>query len=143
MQIKKELTNTCSFPEIWNDKDDSGRPMTEMGYMRSYLSHGTWFCDPFVVHSHLNTQNRAKELDMVNNAIMEAFPSLEELERFCKEHGQGTSEPTEWNLYCTGIHCHYWIRVIIRERDYNLYVHAYVIPSESNLRSERSGGGNA
>ena len=42
-----------------------------------------------------------------------------------KRYAEITSEPTEFNLYGeTGL-LYVWLRLITRERDYNLYCHFY------------------
>lgn len=126
LDIKTDLTNTCSFLSVFSNTDDTRHPATEMGYMRADLNHGRWFYMPFVVHEALNEHHRAGELMEVTDALVEEFQTLDALAEFCKEHAEKTSDPAEWNLYYTGSTCYFWIRVITREQDYNFFVHAYV-----------------
>lgn len=48
----------------------------------------------------------------------------------CRVYAEPTSDPTECNLYCDTERFHVWLRLIIRKRDYNLYVHFYVKENE-------------
>ena len=52
--------------------------------------------------------------------------SLEAMRKMCRVYAAPTSERTEFNLFCDTDHFHVWLRLITRERDYNLYVHFYV-----------------
>jgi len=54
------------------------------------------------------------------------FENLDMLRFFCKENAAPTSERTEFNLYSETEHFFIWLRMITRERDYNLYVSFYM-----------------
>lgn len=56
------------------------------------------------------------------------FTTLASLTRMCRSCAQPSSEPTEFDLYTQTEHFYLWLRLITRERDYNLYVHFYLKP---------------
>ena len=72
------------------------------------------------------------EIDQFTHALfsLPEMASLETMRRMCRVYAEPTSDPTEFNLYCNTKHFHVWLRLIIRERDYNLYVHFYVIENK-------------
>ena len=47
------------------------------------------------------------------------------MRRACKLYAEPTEEQTEYNLYSEAEHLYIWLRLITRERDYNLYVYFY------------------
>ena len=53
------------------------------------------------------------------------FKTLRSMKRACKLYGEPTKENTEYNLYSETEHLYIWLRLITRERDYNLYVYFY------------------
>ena len=53
------------------------------------------------------------------------FKTLWAMERMCRLYAQPTKEPTEFNLYAETAHFHVWLRLITRERDYNLYTYFF------------------
>ena len=69
-----------------------------------------------------------QEIDGFQNTLMELpeFRSLRSMTRMCRIYAQQTSEKSEFNLYSETEHFHIWLRMITRERDYNLYVYYYL-----------------
>ena len=61
-----------------------------------------------------------------------ALPSEENIEYtdllfdVCKLYAQRTSERSVYHLYSRTEHFNVWLRMITRERDYNLYVNYYL-----------------
>ena len=53
------------------------------------------------------------------------FKPLRAMEQMCRLYAQPTNEPTEFNLYAETAHFHIWLRLITRERDYNLYTYFF------------------
>ena len=53
------------------------------------------------------------------------FKTLWAMERMCRLYAQPTKEPTEFNLYAETAHFQIWLRLITRERDYNLYTYFF------------------
>lgn len=120
------LSRYCDFSDAWKDRTPCGHSAREMGYTRSDFSGRKWWTSPFPLNRELETPERAKELDDVTSMLMEAFPSLNALGDFCELFAEDLRRDNEYNLYYKGRYASYWIRVIIRKRDYNLYVHSIV-----------------
>jgi hypothetical protein len=68
------------------------------------------------------------EINDFSDSLMKLpeFENLDTLRFFCKENAAPTSERTEFNLYSETEHFYIWLRMITRERDYNLYVSFYM-----------------
>jgi hypothetical protein len=124
--IIKNLSRYCNFADTFKHNDETRHPVSEMGYIRGDHDGRQWWTNPFTIHPELNTPERARELDAVCDAFVDTFPNLRSLEAFCIENAEDLRHDNEYNLYYEGSECNYWIRVIIRQRDYNLYIHAYV-----------------
>lgn len=68
-----------------------------------------------------------QEIEQFHNAIfsMPEFETLDTMRQLCAS-AQRISDPTEFNLFSETEHFHIWLRLITRQRDYNLYVHFYL-----------------
>ena len=67
-------------------------------------------------------QELVKEIDAFHNALfqMPEMKSLDTMRLLCID-AQPTSDSTEYNLYSETEHFHIWLRLITRNKDYNLY----------------------
>ena len=126
------LKPLSSFDQIYLDatEDQMGRksPRTELAYSRSDYDGHKWWTNWFTAREELKTPERAKEIDQFMESLF-ALPemaSLETMRQMCRFYAEPTAEPTEFNLYCETDHFHVWLRLVTRQRDYNLYVHFYV-----------------
>lgn len=125
------LTPVCSFEPIFKDKDtdDEKRqsPKREFAYSRSDHDGYRWWTQWFTLRKGLKTPAIVQEIDQFIEALfyLPEMASLRTLSRMCQCHAERTSDPTEFNLYCETDLLYIWLRPIIRERDYNLYVHFY------------------
>ena len=130
------LKPLCSFDQIYLDatEDQMGRksPRTELAYSRSDYDGRKWWTTWFTVHEGLKTPERVMEIDQFMGALftLPEMASLNTLRQMCRVYAEPTSDPTECNLYCDTERFHVWLRLIIRKRDYNLYVHFYVKENE-------------
>lgn len=126
IDIKNRLTNTCPFPQIFKDKDEGRHPKSEMGYFRADFDGHKWWNTVWPVHEDMQQPELIAEFDSIFNAFVDTFPTLADLEKYCQEHLTPTSDPTEYNAFLDldgpGV---YWLRLITRKRDYNLYLHCY------------------
>lgn len=123
--IRNDLTAECSFAHAWDKLDYTNHSPYEMGYIRAYHNFGGWSESWFNLHPMLITKERWNELFAVASALTKAFPTLTSLECFCSMIAEGRDG--EYNLYYTGTEASYWIRVIPRPGDYNLYIHSIVL----------------
>ena len=126
MNIKEKLTGVCPFSHIWQDKGEYGRPKCELAYFRCDHDGYGWWNTVWPVNKDLESSELVAEFDSVLNAFYEAFPSREAMERFCMQNLEPVSNPTEYNAYLDlGGPGYYWLRMITRKGDYNLYLHCY------------------
>lgn len=130
------IKSICPFDQIYleTSKDELGHksPRTEVAYSRSDYDGQRWWTTWFTAREELKTQERIKEIDLFMESLF-ALPemaSLETMHKMCRVYAAPTSERTEFNLFCDTDHFHVWLRLITRERDYNLYVHFYVDESK-------------
>ena len=61
------------------------------------------------------------------------FHTLWDMRRMCGLFAARTSEKTEFNLYSETDNFYIWLRLITRERDYNLYVYYYLKNGTQNM----------
>jgi len=122
--LRKELKKACPFTHIFEDKDPGGRPKSEMGYFRCDYDGYRWWNTAWPVNNDIETPELIEEFDSVYSDFMETFPSLKDLEKYCMQL-EPTSDRTEYNTYLSRKHGWYWLRIITRKGDYNLYLHCY------------------
>lgn len=77
------------------------------------------------------TKEIGVEIDHVYEALTakDALKDLSALKEFCEAHPEACADQqfrSEYNFYLEGEHCNFWIRLITREQDYNLYLNAFV-----------------
>lgn len=123
MKFTDRLTNENPCPEAWQHKGENGYPISEMGYLRCDHDGCQWWSTAWPVNRALETPELIAELDGVFAGFRKAFRSREAMARWCREHAQPTSDPTEFNAWYEGRHGVFWLRMITRTGDYNLYLH--------------------
>ena len=124
MNIKENLTNTCPFPAVFTDKGSDGRPKAELAYYRCDYDGCRWWNTLWPVNVEHETEELVEEFDAVYDAFIEAFPTLSDLKDYCFQAFLPTNDPTEFNAFLDfGGPGWYWLRIITREHDYNLYLH--------------------
>ena len=123
--IKSHLKKACPFTHVYDDKGPDGRPASEIGYIRADFDGYRWWSSSWAVHPDLETPQILREFDAVCKAFFEAFPSLEALKEYCEKKTAQTPDPTEFNAYLNLEYGYYWLRMITREKDYNLYLRCY------------------
>lgn len=123
--MKERLLRQCPFPWVWENADRYGYPECELGYFRADYDGCRWWNTFWPVNGALRTEALVREFDGLMDQFRRGFPDLAALRRFFRENGEPTSDPTEFNMYLEGEHGNYWFRVILRQGDYNLYLHAF------------------
>ena len=129
------LVSTCGFKEVFDQPrravwgHPNGFPMSELCYVRAdhngYRWHNTWTdCqdkpdDPTLL----------RELDDFYNSLIELpeFKNLSALRKACRCYAEQPEidDPNTYHLFAETLHFHVWLRLITRERDYNLYGHFF------------------
>lgn len=81
-----------------------------------------------------------QEIDAFQSQLLALpeFKTLRAMEQMCRLYAQPTNEPTEFNLYAETAHFHIWLRLITRERDYNLYT--YFSQNNPVVQTQKAGG---
>lgn len=123
-----KLSRYCDFTDAWKDRTPQGHTVSEMGYTRSDYDGHRWWTSAFPLNSTLSTLERSKEIDSVTDYMIRCFPTLNDLGMFCELFAEDLRRDNEYNVYYKGHYANYWMRCIIRNKDYNLYVHA-IIPT--------------
>lgn len=107
-------------------------------HIRADCTRGKWWNTIWPHHDELATPEIRKEIDTVYDTLTSpgAFPDLTVLTAFCMSHPEAKvaeHRSDEFNFYLNGELCCFWLRCIIRDRDYNMYLHAF-LRSESAYR---------
>ena len=136
-QIKKpqavKLTPACAFTEIFSGAQKtlplSGAryPASLVAYSRSDYDGWRWWTTWFPDEEMRPAPELGLEIDAFQSQLLALpeFKTLWAMERMCRLYAQPTKEPTEFNLYAETAHFHVWLRLITRERDYNLYTYFF------------------
>ena len=133
--ILKRLKTECFFPHVfeeweWPENSWDRIPRKKIGHIRADY-RGRWWNTVWPCHPELATKEISAEIDRVYEALTakNALKDLSTLTEFCKAHPEACADRqfrSEYNFYLEGKHCNFWIRLITRERDYNLYLNAFV-----------------
>lgn len=129
------LVPTCGFQDVFEQPrravcgHPSGFPMSELCYVRAdhngYRWYNTWeHCQDMPKDIAL-----FREIDGFYDALiaLPEFKNLHTLRKMCRSCAEQVAEedPNTFNLYAETEHFYIWLRLITRERDYNLYCHYY------------------
>lgn len=133
--ILTKLESRCSFLEPFSvsERSENGigfYPSGKIGHIRADHDGWRWWNTIWPCHDELATPEMKREIDAVYEALTakDAFCDLTALTRFCESHPEARvgDSGTEYNFYLEGLLCDYWLRLITRRRDYNMYLNAYV-----------------
>ena len=132
--ILAHLTTECPFSEVFQDTEKmedsfSAVPRLKIGHIRADYNR-QWWNTVWPCHKELVTGEIAHEIDEVYAALTakDALADLDTLTRFCQSHPEACVDSQfkqEYNFYLEGAACNFWIRLITRPRDYNLYLNAF------------------
>jgi len=133
-EILKRLTDECPFSSIFEDTETREEelfsyPRSKIGHIRADYDGYRWWNTVWPYHNELATMEMRREIDDTYDALTakDALRDLAALRRFCVSHPDsrvGSSE-TEYSFYLERELCNYWLRLITRKGDYNLYLNAY------------------
>ena len=110
--------------------------------MRADHDGHSWWSTYWPTHPELMTNARKREFNAVAGYLLEVAlkKGMPDIAAICKAHPQTVvGDPThgEYNFFVEGNESAYWVRLIMRPRDYNLYLHGYVKPSKNGgVRNE-------
>lgn len=128
--ILGKLTTICPFPEVYEGVDTTDEPRRKIGHIRADYDNYRWWNTVWPSHWELATDEIKSEMDRTYEALTagDALHNLDTLRRFCWAHpeaGTGRTTDDEFDFYLVGEACDFWVRLITREKDYNLYLSAY------------------
>lgn len=134
--ILDRLRTECSFSEVFQDTEKADGsviavPRGKIGHIRADHDGRRWWNTVWPCHPELATPEIAAEIDQVYEALIadDALADFDTLVRFCHDHPEARVRPTEdqeYNFYLEGTLCDFWIRLITRWRDYNMYLNAFI-----------------
>ncbi len=138
--ILDKLKTVCPFPKVFEDMDDDdgsgqGTPRRKIGHIRANNDNYRWWNTTWPSHWELATAEVKAEIEHTYDALTakEALHDLNALRQFCWSHPEAQSSPEtddEFNFYLTGKFCDFWVRLITRDKDYNMYLSAYAKEAE-------------
>ena len=133
--ILNQLKTECSFSEVFEDTERMEGsfldvPRRKIGHIRADHDGHRWWSTAWPTHRELCTGEISAEIDRVYNALTarDALADFDTLVQFCHAHPDACVYPTEdqeYNFYLEGERCNFWIRLITRWRDYNMYLNAF------------------
>lgn len=138
--IINALEVNCPFPDVFEENEAAegfvGRYRRKLVHIRADYDGHKWWNTVWPCHDELATPEIRCEVDAVYEALTskEVFADLETLRSFCSEFPQALANGTatdEYNFYLESVHCGYWLRCITRNKDYNLYLHAFLLSDPS------------
>jgi len=99
----------------------------QVAYSRSDYDGWRWWTTWFPDEEMRPAPEFGLEIDAFQSQLLALpeFKTLWAMERMCRLYAQPTKEPTEFNLYAETAHFQIWLRLITRERDYNLYTYFF------------------
>lgn len=129
------MQSKCFFPEVFEETEQAEgcsfpQPRRKIGHIRADYDGYRWFSTPWPCHKELATPEICKEIDRVYEALTakNALKDLQTLRQFCAAHMEACvceQYHDEFSFFLKGKTCYFWIRLITRENDYNLYLNAY------------------
>lgn len=138
--ILSQLLIKCPFPEVFEDAETvEGCSFPELrrkiGHIRADYDGWRWYNTVWPCHEALATKEVCKEIDHVYEALTapEALKNFGVLQKFCADHMDACISKEygdEFCFYYVGTLCAFWIRLITREKDYNMYLNAYIKENE-------------
>lgn len=138
--ILGRLKMVCPFPEVYEDLDMSdgpgkGAPRRKIGHIRADYNGYRWWSTVWSSHADLATAEIKAEIDSTYDALTapDALANLNTLRRFCWYHPEAQHNPEvddDFDFYLVGKTCDFWVRLITRDKDYNMYLSAYVKAGE-------------
>lgn len=142
--ILGRLTTVCPFPKAFEDVDDAegpgqGSPRRKIGHLRGDYDGYRWWSTVWPSHWEMATPEVKAEMGQTYETLIAegALHNLDALRWFCWAHPEAQANKSaddEFNFYLVGETCDFWVRLITREKDYNMYLNAFA--KASNQEAE-------
>lgn len=134
--ILDRLLTECPFPRVFYDMEKRPGevmpvPRMKIGHIRADHDGCRWWATSWPCHPKLTTLEMCAEIDRVYEALTaeNALADLNVLIEFCRRHPEACADQEyrqEYEFFLVGEACDFWIRLLTRPRDYNLYLNAFV-----------------
>lgn len=141
-KILSALVTQCPFPEVFEDTElHEGYSIPilrrKVGHIRADYDGYRWWNTVWPCHNELLTEEISHEIDAVYTALTatDGLKDLDTLCHYCHQHMEACVSQEfsdEFNFYLTGVYCDFWIRLITRKGDYNIYLYAFAKKQEEN-----------
>lgn len=135
---KFSLATTCSFKQVWEDKElcpdalsSLPYPVKEIAYIRGDHDGHRWWTTAQPVHPSKMTSDIGKEVDALVGDIIETEPickGIRGIWEFARPFPEAISKDgsrNRYNFYLEGECANYWVQFLDLPRDYNLYIHIF------------------
>ena len=129
--ILSKLLTECPFSEVFEDTEKVEGcsfpvPRRKIGHIRADYDGWRWYNTVWPCHKALATPEVCTEIDRVYDALIApgALKDLAALRKFCADHMDACISKEygdEFSFYYVGERCNFWIRLITRKGDYNMY----------------------
>ncbi len=133
--ILGKLKMVCPFPEVFEDLEPDGTPhegdpRRKIGHIRADYDKYRWWNTVWPSHWDLATDEVKTEMGRTYDALTasDALCDLNALRHFCWLHPEAQVRPEvddDFNFYLVGETCDFWVRLITRNKDYNMYLNVY------------------
>ena len=133
--ILERLKTEYPFPKVFEEWEHPERswidiPRRKIGHIRADHDGYRWWNTAWPCHPALATTEIKTEIDRTYEALTapDALKDLHTLTRFCEAHPEACVDREfrqEYNFFLKGESCDFWIRLITRKRDYNMYLNAF------------------
>ena len=141
------MQGQCDFPEVFAETapvedplDFREYPAAEIGYVRADYSGYRWYGQYFPCRNELRTDEFNRESQELYAGIVTRFGDLKMLREFCLPHPEAKTGTDEYGFYVNGKAADYQVKLIIREKDYNLYLHGFSkTPRQEGLEKKEKG----
>jgi hypothetical protein len=116
------FSDHCHFDDCSSDSSK------KIGHIRGDHDGSRWWTTYIPCHDELKTEDSKIEMnlvcsDIIKNLYPDGVDSI--LEKSIDFSTESKLSDSEFNFYIDGTVCDYWIRLIARRKDYNLYLHCF------------------
>ena len=120
-----KLTNDNPYPQATEDKAENGYAKSELAYFRADYDGNKWWSTVWPINRDLESTELVKEVDSLFADILNEFPDLKTMTSYCHTHFEDPWDKTVFDYYLELEYGFYWLKMITRKGDYNLYLHCF------------------